>query len=88
MKTKTFFRQCTLQDGDSHTVVWIPEKYCKKGKKIQIKDDDGEWGKTYTVAHVPSIRTEFPPDYRKLIKSHRKATGDSLPKRKTKKKSK
>ncbi len=87
MKAKTFYRQCTLRtDDNAETVIWIPEKYCKKGKRIQIKDNDGEWGNTYTVVSIPDIRTDRPPDYRKLIKGHRESTGDSLPKRKTKKK--
>ena len=34
LKKDTFMRQCKLSQGSSHTVVWIPEKYC--GVKIEV----------------------------------------------------
>ena len=34
-------RQCKLKKGDTYQVTWIPEKYAKIGKYLQLKDDDG-----------------------------------------------
>ena len=33
--------QCTLKKGKSNEVVWIPEKYAKKGKWLKIVNDNG-----------------------------------------------
>ena len=85
---KTFYQQCQLKQGNSTTVTWLPEKHCKVGHRVSIKDDD-EWSAPWTVASISKdSKTESPPDYRKLIRSHRKSTGDSLPKLTGKKKNK
>jgi len=78
MSKKTFYRQCKLKQGKLETVCWIPDEYCIMGKGISIKDEDGEWSERWQVVFIRSDKTDTPPDYRKLIKSHRQATGDSL----------
>ena len=79
MSKKTFYYQCELRQADgTETVAWIPEKYCAMGKGITIKDDDGEWSERWEVMSF-NHKTDTPPDFRKFIRSHRQATGDSLP---------
>lgn len=44
-----FYRQCRLRHLNTHQVAWIPEKFAKKGKFIEIKKDDGEWENGWEV---------------------------------------
>lgn len=41
------YRQCRLRkktpDGYMETTSWIPEPFCKVGKVLKLKNDDGEW---------------------------------------------
>ena len=40
--SKTFwYRQCKLRRGDTHQTAFIPEKYAKEGKYLEIKGVDG-----------------------------------------------
>jgi hypothetical protein len=79
------FKSCTLvrvyEDGavGSYTCL-LPLKFAKEGKKLQIVDDN-EWIDWMVLKVSDNIVTN-PVDPRVLIKSHRKATGDSMPKRK------
>jgi len=79
---KTFYRQCALEQEDgTTTVAWLPVEYCDVGKYVEIKNSTtGEWSAKWKVLFMGDI-TSNPPDYRKLIRSHRKATGDSNPRR-------
>lgn len=77
-KEKVFYRQCKLKQDNLETVAWIPDKYCVVGKGISIKDDIGEWSERWEVVSFGSDKTDTPPDFRKLIRGHRAATGDSL----------
>lgn len=79
------FRSSTLvriypDGGLAQTTVLLPLKFAKEGKKVEIIDD-GEW-KDWMVLKVSDTIVTNPVDSRVLIKSHRKATGDSMPKRK------
>lgn len=78
---KTFYNQCRLKRGNLTTVTWIPEKYAKVGCYISLKEND-KWSDAWLVDYVNHQKTDSPPDWRKLIKQHRKNTGDSMPKRK------
>jgi hypothetical protein len=78
MTAKTYYRQCTLKQSNKTTVAWIADKFCTEGRGISIKDEKGEWSERWEVIKFSSDKTDTPPDYRKLIKGHRKATGDSL----------
>jgi hypothetical protein len=79
MKTK--YRQCRItrkhSAGKTVVVSWIPEKYAVVGKFLQLKEND-EWVNGYEVELVSENYTENPPDFRKMIRSHRNKTGDSL----------
>lgn len=41
MSTPIFYRQCKLRRGDTHQTAFIPEKYAKEGKYLEIKGEDG-----------------------------------------------
>jgi len=75
------FKSCTLvriyEDGEvgSYTCL-LPLKFAKEGKKLQIVDDN-EWIDWMVLKVSENIVTN-PVDPRVLIKSHRKATGDSM----------
>ena len=72
-----FFRQCFLKQRDrTTTVAWLPEKVCIVGKGVAIKQND-VWGPTWQIMTM-GPKTDRPPDWRKLIKGHRKQTGDSI----------
>jgi len=77
------FRSCTLvreiEGGVCHTVSLIPEKYAKAGRGIELCTE-GTWEHWMVLSASPSIVTD-PVDARILIKSHRRATGDSMPKK-------
>lgn len=62
-------------------VSYIPIEYAKVNQKLKIKNESDIWEEGWWVekVHSNSKTTEL-PDYRKLIRGHRKNTGDSLPK--------
>lgn len=74
------FRQCTLVregvDGVSSTVSLIPEKYAKVGRGLELCSE-GKW-EHWMVLKASEQLTVDPIDARILIKSHRRATGDSM----------
>lgn len=76
------FKQCTLvrkiKDEVVSNVCYIPIKLAKIGKQIEIKNDDGIWIEWMILQISDSIVTD-PIDSRVLIKAHRRATGDSMP---------
>lgn len=73
------YRQCQLVKENITTVSWIPEKYAKLNKVLKLKNND-VWtdGWIVTTVSEDSIDESNLPDYRKDIRNHRKATGDSL----------
>jgi hypothetical protein len=76
-----FFQQCVLTQDTTTIVTWLPEKFCKVGRKLQLKDND-KWSAVWIVNYVNPDKTDNPPDYRKQIRKHRENTGDSMPKNK------
>jgi len=42
MSKDLFHIQCTLTNGMTHQISWIPEKYAKEGKFLKLKNF-GEW---------------------------------------------
>jgi hypothetical protein len=74
------FRQCTLvrecENGVSTTVSLIPEKYAKVGRGLELCSD-GQWDHWMVLKVSPNLTVD-PVDARILIKSHRRATGDSM----------
>lgn len=85
-KKEIYYRQCRLEKKTDRGVCcqtsWLPEQYAVKGKYLKLKDDNGEWINGWLVVEASSSsRAEhLLPDYHTEIKSHRRATGDALPK--------
>jgi hypothetical protein len=67
-----------MRRKDTHLVSWIPSKFAKVGGVVKLKDD-GKWTDGWVIQWTGSTG-EIPEETKKLIKDHRKATGDSLPK--------
>ncbi len=84
-KTATY-RQCTLykpcgKQSRKVMVSYIPEKFAQVGGVLKLKQDDDTWDDGWIVEAVGARVEEADlPDPHKEIKSHRKATGDALPK--------
>lgn len=86
------YRQCKLVRTEStkvgnktatatySTVSWIPEKHAKLHRILELQDDNGDWTDGWVVESAGEL-CEKPADWHKMIKGHRKATGDNLPKR-------
>ena len=84
---KQYYKQCTLTKrlGPTTTrtqIAWIPEKFVIKGKVLKIKDHNDEWENGWVVMSDGGARKEEKqlPDYRSMIRGHRRQTGDALPK--------
>lgn len=83
---EVFYRQCRLKrktkTGHSIQTSWIPKKFAEVGKILKLKNHEDEWENGWVVETVSETILEESqlPDYHIAIKSHRKATGDSLPK--------
>lgn len=86
MSKTVYYRQCRLQkktnEGTLTQVSWLPEPYAATGKVLKLRDEDKNWDNGWVVIGAGSNRLAQSdvPDYHVLIKGHRKATGDSLPK--------
>ena len=48
-KKDTLYKQVALQQGQSHHMAWIPEKFAVLGKYIKIKRDDNSWDDGWKV---------------------------------------
>jgi hypothetical protein len=46
-----YFKQCKLKKDKTTTTSWIPEKYAKVGKSLELKNDD-IWENGWVVAEV------------------------------------
>ena len=87
------FRQCRLVKkvgtANVETVSWLPTEFpvrgggsrarLRVGSVVDLREEDGTWSKDWTVVSTGTSEVEDPPDWRKLIKGHRKMTGDSTP---------
>jgi hypothetical protein len=96
MSTPTQYVQCRFArvvDGSrSETVSWIPTKVKQRDKNglikvrpgltIDLKEEDGSWTRDWQIMSVGNEIKDDAPDVRKMIKGHRKMTGDSQPRRK------
>lgn len=62
-------------------VSYIPIEFARVDERLKIKNDNDVWEEGWLVGEVyPNSKTTELPDYRKMIRGHRKNTGDSLPK--------
>jgi hypothetical protein len=88
MSKTTYFRQCRLvkaiEGGTRHQTSWIPEPFAHVGRTLKLRDDSGVWEDGWQVEEASQtiLVEDMLFDSHKGIKSHRKATGDSLPKEK------
>lgn len=74
------FRSCLLvreeEGAVAQTVSLIPEKYAKVGRGLELCDN-GKWNHWMVLTASQSLVVD-PVDPRVLVKSHRRATGDSM----------
>ena len=81
---KEIYVQCELQHDIPGTqsvesqTAWIQDKLAVKGNVLKFKDGDS-WTYGWKVVKVHSKRIGV-PDAQKMIRNHRRATGDSEPK--------
>lgn len=78
----TKYRQCELRKsmGDGQTVSqvsYIPTKFAVVGRTLKLRNESKSWDDGWVVISVGLIENA-PTDARAKIKSHRRATGDSL----------
>lgn len=84
MKRKYRFRQCLLQRHDGEgtvffTTSWLPEHFGVVGRELSLRNGE-YWVDGWKVMQAgPPV--DDPPDWRRLIRGHRKMTGDALPRR-------
>jgi len=86
MSKQQYYIQCTLQKRTPNSritqIAWIPEKFVIKDKVLKIRDQNDEWDDGWVVMSDGGARKEEKqlPDYRSMIRGHRRKTGDALPK--------
>jgi hypothetical protein len=78
------YSQCTVErkteSGKSTMVTWLPAKFAIKGKVLKLKGNGDVWTDGWVVTKVGELATK-PPNWTKLVRQHRRNTGDSLPRR-------
>jgi len=85
------YRQCHLhkpsERGHISRVSWLPTQFPARGggKKVKLrvgsvvdlKEEDGSWSTDWEILSCGEPKDEA-PDWRALVKGHRKNTGDSI----------
>lgn len=83
------YRQCTLSKEKGYVreeiVSWLPEKVkTEKGLRplkidmiVSLKGED-VWSENWRIVDIGETALEDAPDWRAMVKGHRKKTGDSL----------
>ena len=66
-------KQCLLQHGDMQTIAWIPEKFAKRGKWLDLQGDFGNWSTGWLV--VDCFSTRLTQDY---VREHQRADFGSI----------
>lgn len=96
MSAPTQYVQCRFaREGDgsrTETVSWIPTKVkhrdqggmvkLRVGMVIDLQSEDKTWTRDWTLTSIGTEIKDDAPDVRKMIRGHRKMTGDSQPRRK------
>jgi len=97
MSNTTQYVQCQFarenEDGSrSVTTSWIPTRVkhqdknglakVRVGMTIDLKDEEGNWDHDWIVEVMGTDIRNDAPDVRKMIRGHRKNSGDSMPRRK------
>jgi hypothetical protein len=75
------YRQCKLVNGDTNQTCWIPSKFAQIGRILKLKTN-GQWIGGWLVKDIYPYTIDKPIYSEKMIRSHTKRTGDSLPKEK------
>ena len=89
MSKNVKYVQCELRrnvgDGSAETTSYIPQKFAKVGHILKLKDDNDDWVDGWVVQQVGTsiVQGDQIPDSHKAINNHRKATGDSSPRRRS-----
>ena len=89
MTRQTRYAQCLMrrktEGGSVCTTSYIPEQFAKLGRTLRLRDQHGNWVGGWVVEFVGASLTDAAdaPDHRKAIRNHRRATGDSQPRMKT-----
>lgn len=60
------------------TTSYLPQKYAVVDAVVSLRGDDKTWSDDWVIKSAGKLEDE-PPDWRSLIKGHRKMTGDSTP---------
>lgn len=50
MSKPIFYKQCEVQNGNTHEICFLPEKFAVVGGKIELKINDGWYGGWTIVA--------------------------------------
>ncbi len=87
MSKQVFYRQCKLvkdlkNGATAHQTSYIPEPFCKVGRVLKLREEDGTWDNGWVVEEASSRKMAHDemPDLHKDIRGHRQATGDSMKK--------
>lgn len=72
--------QCELKKGDAKEIVWIPEKYAKKGKWLKIANDNGweviETGSPLSEDYVFGHERDFTKQNKETHRIYKKALNE------------
>ncbi len=85
MKRKTTrYAPCQLECRTATTLVqtttWLPARFARVGQVVTLREVDGTWSRDWTVCSA-GRSSDCPPDVHRMIKGHRKLTGDAMPRR-------
>jgi hypothetical protein len=84
MAKETLYQQCKLvhPGQNKHQTSWIPSQFAVVGKVLKLKNDDDEWEDGWVVesAGTRRLTNDQLPSWSQVVRAHRRATGDSLPK--------
>ena len=87
MKTRMFYRQCTLRKQRSASAVseivsYVPAKFARVSKTLRLKQTDGSWDDGWQVESVGHELCDADlPDAHRGVKHHRQSTGDAWPRK-------
>ena len=82
MSRRALFRSCRLERKEGRARIqltsFIPARFARVGRELSLRSSDGRWTSGWKVILAGRMIHE-PPDVHRAIRSHRRATGDDLP---------
>ena len=69
-------RQCELGKGSKRMVSWIPEKFAKKGRVLELEAPDGSWDNGWSVLAVGARMTSEQASQRSQDYKHQRKASD------------